>query len=160
MFKSDSKKIMKHKYCFFSLLLLFLVMGLAGCQDKPVIDGEYDFIIYESDSDNSDLSDNPIVAKYHIQYVDCKTVSDTLIKKGDSYYFSEDSEDYLVLVNSAYGLSYKDGYFKNYYECADGNAIDISWSYTAVNGDSASYGIGETPLEGLIEYGLVINGWK
>ena len=56
-------------------------------------------------------------------------------------------------------LSYTNGYFANYSECATG-PIDVSWSYTAVNGQSSMYGIGETALEGLVEYGFVINGWK
>ena len=133
---------------------------LVGCIDTPTVDGEYDFIIYESDADNSNLSDNLVIARYHIKYNDCKTVTDTLIKKGSAYFFSEDSSDYLILKNSAYGLSYTEGYFSNYSGCSDGEQIDVSWSYTAVNGKAASYVIGETQLEGLTEYGFVINGWK
>ena len=135
------------------------MITLTGCKDKPIVDGSFDFIIYESDSDNSNLSDNKIVAKYTIEYNECQTVTDTLIKKGDKYYFSDSSLDYLVLVDSGYGLSYSKGYFANFSECADGE-IDVSWSYTAVNGESAAQGIGETPLDGLKEYGFVINGWK
>jgi hypothetical protein len=86
-------------------------------------------------------------------------VTDTLIKKDGKYYFSEESNDYLVLTDSGYGLSYTQGYFANYSECASG-AIDVSWSYTAVNGAASTVGIGETPLDGLNEYGFVINGWK
>jgi hypothetical protein len=33
-------------------------------------------------------------------------------------------------------------------------------SITTVNGLTAPVGIGETPLDGLKEYGFVINGWK
>lgn len=133
---------------------------LASCSQKKVVDGAYDFIIYESDYDNSDLSDNPVVVKYHIEYKNCKTVTDTLIKKGSVYFFSESSPDYLVLKNSQYGLSYSEGFFQNYKGCSNGEQIDVSWSYTAVNGTSALTGIGETPLDGLKEYGFVINGWK
>ena len=64
------------------------------------------------------------------------------------------------MKNSAYGLSYSEGYFHNYSECSSGDQIDVSWSLTTVNGVAASTGIGETSLDGLIEYGFVINGWK
>lgn len=141
-------------------LLMCGMLGLAGCSQKPVVDGAYDFIIYESDKDNSDLSDNVVVAKYHIEYSGCKTVTDTLIKKGSAYFFSNESPDYLILKNSEFGLSYSEGYFKDYLGCSGGEQIDVSWSYTAVNGQMANFGIGETPLDGLNEYGFVINGWK
>lgn len=146
------------KKIFFIAIMIF-AMVLAGCKDKPEVDGSFDFIIYESDSDNSNLSDNKIVAKYTIEYTACKTITDTLIVKDGKYYFSDESSDYLILEDSGYGLTYTNGYFKNYSECANG-AIDVSWSYTAVNGKSATCGIGETSLEGLEEYGFVINGWK
>lgn len=141
------------------LVTLLFVVALSGCKQKPVVDGSFDFVIYESDSDNSNLSDNKVVAKYTIEYVSCKTVTDTLILKDGKYYFSEESSDYLVLENSGFGLTYTMGYFKNYSECNNG-AIDVSWSYTAVNGKSATVGIEQTPLLGLEEYGFVINGWK
>ena len=150
---------MKKIYFIVALLLVSLVTTLTGCNEKPEVDGSFDFIIYESDSDNSDLTDNKIVAKYTISYVGCQTVTDALIKKDGKYYFSEDSNDYLVLADSGYGLTYTQGYFANYSECASG-AIDVSWSYTAVNGAASTVGIGETPLDGLNEYGFVINGWK
>ena len=150
---------MKTLYVIVTLLLLVMVTTLTGCNEKPEVSGSFDFVIYESDADNSDLSDNVVVARYHIEYVNCKTVTDALIKKEDKYYFVENSNEYLVLVDSAYGLSYTQGYFANYSECSDGNAIDVSWSYTAVNGTSATTGIGETPLDGLVEFGFVINGW-
>ena len=150
---------MKKFYFIVALLLVSLVTTLTGCNEKPEVDGSFDFIIYESDSDNSNLSDNKVVAKYTIEYVDCQTVTDTLIEKDGKYYFSKDSNDYLILKDSGYGLSYTEGYFENYAECSNG-AIDVSWSYTAVNGKSSTHGIGETPLEGLEEYGFVINGWK
>ena len=146
------------KKLFLVVAMIFMVT-LAGCDQKPVVDGSFEFIIYESDSDNSNLSDNKVVAKYTIEYVDCQTVTDTLIEKDGKYYFSKDSNDYLILKDSGYGLSYTEGYFENYAECSNG-AIDVSWSYTAVNGKSSTHGIGETPLEGLEEYGFVINGWK
>lgn len=142
------------------LLLVSLMTSLAGCKEKPEVDGQFDFVIYESDSDNSDLSDNKVVAKYTIMYNDCETVTDALIEKDGKYYFSEDSKDYLILADSGYGLSYTEGYFQNFAECGNGKQIDVSWSYTAVNGEMAAQGIGETPLEGLNEYGFVINGWK
>ena len=150
------------------VLLLICLTTLAGCSDllskltgnnKPEVDGSFVFVIYESDSDNADLSDNKVVARYTIEYNDCQTVTDTLIEKDGKYYFSEDSDDYLILKDSGYGLSYTEGYFANYSECSNG-AIDVSWSYTAVNGAMASFGIGETPLDGLVEFGFVINGWK
>ena len=31
---------------------------LSGCVDKPKVDGSFEFVIYEKDSDNADLSDN------------------------------------------------------------------------------------------------------
>lgn len=142
------------------LFLLGIIVCLIGCNQKQKIDGAYDFIIYESDNDNSDLSDNPIVARYHIEYVSCKTVTDTLIKKGSAYFFNNESPDYLILKSSAYGLSYSEGYFKDFSGCSAGEQIDVSWSYTTVNGQAASFGISETPLENLNEYGFVINGWK
>lgn len=148
------------KICFIvALLLVSLVTTLTGCKEKPKVDGSFDFIIYESDSDNSDLTDNKIVAKYTISYVGCQTVTDTLIKIDGKYYFSEESNDYLVLADSGYGLTYTQGYFANYGECGSG-AIDVSMSITTVNGLTAPVGIGETPLDGLNEYGFVINGWK
>ena len=150
---------MKNISYLVTLLMICMVTVLTGCEKKPVKDGEYDFVIYESDSDNSILSDNVVVARYHIEYSNCKTVAETLIQKDGKYYFSAESSDYLVLEDSPYGLSYTQGYFKNYHEC-NGGAIDVSWSYVAVNGASASSGIGETSLEGLTEYGFVINGWK
>lgn len=133
---------------------------LASCTQKKQVDGEYDFIIYASDSDNDNLSNNPIVAKYHIEYAGCKTVSDTLIKKDSKYYFSDKSSDYLILTDSAYGLTYTEGYFLNYFECEGEKQIDISWSMTTINGTLSNSGISETPLDGLIEYGFIINGWK
>ena len=151
---------MKNIFYLVTLLLICTVTVLTGCAEKPVIDGAYDFVIYESDSDNSNLSDNIVVARYHIEYSNCKTVLDTLMQKDGKYYFSEESSDYLVLEDSQFGLTYKLGYFKNYHECSGGSAIDISWSYTAVNGVSAMSGISDTGLEGLTEYGFVINGWK
>jgi len=148
------------KALIFTLALVGCVGVLSGCGKKKV-DGKYDFIIYESDSDNTDLSDNKVVAKYTIEYADCKTVSDTLIKKeGNEYYFSKKSDDFLVLENSAYGLTYTKGYFKDYGPCANKTVIDLSWSLTTVNGETASTGIGQTALEGLTEYGFVIDGWK
>lgn len=150
---------MKKIYLIVALLLFSLVTTVTGCNEKPEVDGSFDFIIYESDSDNSDLSDNNVVAKYTIEYFNCKTVTDALIQKDGKYYFSEDSKDYLILEDSGYGLTYTKGYFANYEECGNG-AIDVSWSYTAVNGKMSSAGIGETPLDGLVEYGFVINGWK
>lgn len=142
------------------LLLICLVTTLLGCTPKKQVDGSYDFIIYETDSDNLDLSDNIVIAKYKIEYTNCKTVTDTLIKKDGKYYFSLNSKDYLVLSDSGYGLTYTHGYFENYDECKNETLIDVSWSYTAVNGKSSTQGIGETQLDGLIEYGFVINGWK
>ena len=154
------QKQMNKKKLVTACLLLGSMLGLVACNQKPVVDGYYDFIIYESDADNNDLSDNPVVAKYRIEYTGCKTVTDTLIKKGSAYFFNETSPDYLILKNSAYGLSYSEGYFENYSGCSQGEQIDVSWSYTAVNGKAAPTGIGETSLDGLIEYGFVINGWK
>ena len=151
---------MKNKLFILVALLTGGVTVLSGCNQKPVVDGAYNFIIYESDSDNSDLSDNLIVANYRIEYVGCKTVTDKNKRKGSAYFFNEESPDYLILKNSAYGLSYSEGYFHDYSGCSDGEQIDVSWSYTAVNGQAASYGIGETSLDGLLEYGFVINGWK
>ena len=160
---------MKKTYLIVVLLLISLVTTLTGCSDllskltgnndKPEVDGSFVFVIYESDSDNSNLSDNKVVARYTIEYNDCQTVTDTLIEKDGKYYLSENSLDYIILKDSGYGLTYTEGYFANYSECSNG-AIDVSWSYTAVNGAMASFGIGETPLDGLEEYGFVINGWK
>jgi len=150
---------MKKVYFSVVLLLFCLVTTLTGCNQKPEVDGIFEFVVYESDSDNSNLSDNKVVVRYVIEYNDCKTVVDALIKKEGKYYFSEDAEDYLILENSGFGLTYTKGYFTNYSECVNG-AIDVSWSYTAVNGEMSSNGIGETPLDGLEEYGFVINGWK
>ena len=148
------------KKLFLSVALLLLSMAtVCGCTEAPEVDGSFEFIIYESDSDNSNLSDNKVVARYTIEYNDCQTVTDALINKDGKYYFSEDSQDYLILENSGYGLTYTQGYFANYKECNDG-PIDVSWTYTAVNGVMATSGIGETPLDGLSEFGFVINGWK
>ena len=150
---------MKNIKILVAILIACLVTTLTCCNQKVEVDGSYDFVIYESDSDNSDLSDNKVVVKYTIEYVACKTVTDTLIEKDGKYYFNKKSNDYLVLTDSGYGLTYTEGFFENYFECSNG-AIDVSWSYTAVNGKSSTVGIGETPLSGLVEYGFVINGWK
>ena len=76
------------KAIIFTLALFGSVAILSGCGKKKV-DGSYKFIIYERDADNSDLSDNKVVATYTIEYTDCKTVTDTLIKDPNSnkYYF-------------------------------------------------------------------------
>ena len=163
------------KFLTFTLALVGCVAILAGCKDKtttkPVATTPttttqeqlkyYDFIIYATDSDNDDLTNNTVVVSYHIGYYasTAKKVTDTLIKDGNKYYFTQGGTDYLILEDSGYGLSYTKGYFKDYNECADNTEIDVSWSYTAVNGSMASKGIGETTLTGLNEYGFVINGW-
>ncbi len=151
---------MRKKFLILGLLLASGALPLAGCSQNKAVDGSYEFVIYESDSNNNDLSDNKVVVSYHIEYSNAKTVTDSLIKKGSAYFFTETSPDYLILKDSGYGLSYSEGYFQNYSGCSNGEQIDVSWSYTAVNGAMASKGIGETPLEGLKEYGFVINGWK
>lgn len=123
----------------------------------------YNFVIYEKDSDNADLSDNPVVVSYTITYKasESKTVTDTLIKgENDKYYFVEGGTDYLVLKDSQYGLSYDKGYFKDFADCASETEIDVSYSLTTVNGTAASTGIGATKLEGLTTYGFVIQAWK
>ena len=118
----------------------------------------YNFVIYEKDSDNEDLTNNTVVATYTMSFTDgTKTVTDTLIKDGDKYYFVQGGTDYITITSS--GMIEK-GYFKDYSECASNTEIDISWSYCAVNGAMASKGINETTLTGLTAYGLVINGWK
>lgn len=153
---------MKKKKKFILLLVLLLlvsVAGLSACKSKNKVDGKFNFVIYESDNDNNDLSDNVVVVSYEILYNDCSVVTETFIVEGNKYYFNEDKVDYLVFENGAYGLNYTNGYFKNYDECIDGE-IDVSWSMTFVNGKLASTSIGETPLEGLDEFGFVINGWK
>ena len=71
--------------------MICMVTVLTGCEKKPVKDGEYDFVIYESDSDNSILSDNVVVARYHIEYSNCKTVAETLIQKDGKYYYQTSS---------------------------------------------------------------------
>lgn len=147
------------KFLFLVTLLLISLVALTGCNQKPEVDGQFKFVIYESDSDNSNLSDNKVVAKYTIEYNGCQTVTDALIQKDGKYYFNNDSSDYLILEDSGYGLSYTQGYFANFAECRNGE-IDVSWTYTAVNGSMSTVGIGETPLSGLEEYGFVINGWK
>lgn len=151
----------KNLFIFLTAICLITVM-LGSCQkqSEPIPDGSYDFIIYQSDNNNDDLSDNIVVARYKIEYVNAATVTDTLIAKDGKYYFSNDASDYLVLEDSAYGLSYTRGYFANYDECLNQTEIDVSWSYIAVNGKAATSGIGEISLEGLTEFGFVINGWK
>jgi len=150
------------KKIFTLVLAVFTVFSsllLTSCKEKKKIDGAYDFIIYAPDSDNTNISDNPVVATYHIEYTNCATVTDTLIKMGNVYKFSSDSNDYLILKKGAYGLYYTEGYFANYSECSEGDQIDVSWSSTFVNGATAQTAIGETPLTGLNTFGFVINGW-
>ena len=79
---------MKKVYLIILMFLLASISILSSCLGKPIVVGSYDFVIYESDSDNSNLSDNKVVARYTIQYMDCKTVTDTLIYKDGKYYFS------------------------------------------------------------------------
>lgn len=150
---------MKKKLVLSVVALTSVTAGLVACQSKPEVDGAYDFIIYEKDSDNSDLSDNNVVASYHIEYTECVTVTDSLIRRGSAYFFTEESLDYLIMKKSVYGLSYSEGYFASYSGCSEGDQIDVSWSYTAVNGVMATCGIGEQSLDGLTSYGFVINGW-
>ena len=155
------------------LVALLGLLALVGCETKnnktsgtttavPTTTEDtrsyYYFVIYEKDS-NDDLSDNKIVASYEIRYSTGTYVSDSLIKDGNKYYFVEGGTDYLVLEDSQYGLSYKKGYFKNYSECANNTEIDVSWSKTLGNGESLMTGISTTPLDGLNQYGFVINGW-
>ena len=58
---------MKKVYLIILMFLLASISILSSCLEKPVVDGSYDFVIYESDSDNSDLSDNKVVARYTIE---------------------------------------------------------------------------------------------
>ena len=60
--------MMKKLYLIVTLLLVTILSGckinLPGFfQEKDPIDGSFDFVIYESDSDNADLSDNIVVAR-------------------------------------------------------------------------------------------------
>lgn len=116
----------------------------------------YNFVIYESDSDNYNLSDNKVVTTYTINYTTKTYVPETLIKNEGKYYFAENGTDYFTIKS---GMIDK-VYFKDYSECAGNKEIDASWSYCAVNGQMAPKGIEETTLDGLVTYGLVINGWK
>ena len=158
------------KALIFTLALAGCATILTGCGSKTTKATtkkattaktySYDFVIYEKDSDNTDLSDNPIVATYHITTT-ATNVADSLIKgSNNKYYFEENGTDYLTLADSAYGLSYDKGYFKDFSECADNTEIDVSWSISTVNGEAASTGISSTTLEGLTTYGFVIQGWK
>lgn len=151
---------MKKSFILVALLLFGLASLLTGCEEKKEVDGSYEFVIYASDSDNDDISDNKVVASYTITYVSSKTVTDTLIYKNGVYYFTEESKDYLVLVDGGFGLSYVRGYFNEYSLCANDKEIDLSWSKSFVNGQEAPKGIGDTPLEGLTEFSIVIDGWK
>jgi len=167
------------KILLFMVTLVFSLVLLTGCgKDKPttkapttsgvtteakVDDRAYfNFIIYEKDSDNTKLSDNKVVASYFVRYSEgTKNVSDALIKgEKNKYYFVEGGTDYLVLESSQYGLTYTKGYFENYSGCADNTEIDVSWSMTLGNGESLMTGISSTPLEGLNQYGFVIDGWR
>lgn len=152
---------MNKRILVLAALFILGAVCMTACTERQGKSGAYDFVIYESDRDNSDLSDNTVVARYHISYDEnCKSVSDTLIKKDTAYYFDEKSEDFIIMENGPFGLTYTEGYFAGYADCKDGRTTDISWSYTAVNGAMATAGISETSLDGLNEYGFVINGWK
>ena len=162
------------------LVALLGLLALVGCGKKdektsgtttvaptttentPTVDTRpyYNFIIYEKDSDNTNLSDNKVVASYLVRYSTATNVADSLIKKGNKYYFVEDGTDYLILEDSAWGLTYVKGYFENYSECANNKEIEVDWSMTTGNGVSLMTGIGTTPLEGLNQYGFVIDGWR
>ncbi len=129
----------------------------------PVVDTRpyFYFVIYEKDSDNDNLANNKIVASYEIRYSTATNVATSLIKgAGNKYYFVEGGTDYITLKDSGYGLSYDKGYFKNYSGCANDTEIDVSWSYSAVNGTMASAGIEGTSLTDLNQYGFVIDGWR
>ena len=152
---------MKSKLVVFVVVCVLLISCLVACgkDQEPKYDGSYEFVIYESDSNNADLTDNPVVSRYTVNYTNATYVLDTLVKKGSVYFITEDSNDYLIMKSSPYGLSYSEGYFQNYSGCSEGQ-IDVSWSYTAVNGQESYTGISSTKLEGLNEYAFVINGWK
>jgi len=152
---------MKKAFAFVGAIACGLVLVTATSCGAEKATGEYEFVILAPDSDNTNLSDNPVVAKYTIKYTDATYVSDSLILKDGKYYFSKKSDDYLVLEDGSYGLSYQKGYFKNYSACANNTEIDVSWSMTTSNGYQALMtGIGSTPLEGLTSYEFVIDGWK
>ena len=158
------------KVLLFIVTLVFSLVLLTACGKKktttqaPIAEDTrtyYNFIIYEKDDDNTKLSDNKVVASYLVRYSTATNVADSLIKGEDNkYYFVEGGTDYLVLKDSQYGLSYDKGYFKNYSGCANNTEIDVSWSMTLGNGESLMTGIGGTPLEGLNQYGFVIDGWR
>lgn len=134
-------------------------MFCFSCCEKESYDGMFDFVIYESDSNNYDLSDNPCVSKFHIVYDNCESVTDALIKTGNRYYFDSSKVDYLVLEDGPFGLTYKSGYFSNYKPCSSGE-IDVSWSMIFVDKELASSGIGNISLGNIQEVGFVIDGWK
>ena len=98
----------------FALALIMSTGAVVSCGQQNPVDGSYEFVIYEKDANNEDLSDNKVIAAYHIEYANCKTVPETLIRKGSIYFFSESSPDYLVMKDSQYGLSYSEGYFQGY----------------------------------------------
>lgn len=140
-----------------SLVLAFLgVLTLSSCKkEKKIIDGSYTFIVYASDADNNDISNNPVVATYTIEYYQCDSVANSLIQKDGKHYLS--NTDYLVLANGQYGLYLDKGFFNGYNQ----NEVDLSWSKTTINGGQDLFtGIGETPLEGITSFELIIDGWK
>lgn len=146
---------MKKKFLIGVLGFALAAAGLTACSQKPKVDGEYDFIIYQKldgfvdSSYNVDMSKTKELVRYHIEYVNCKTVLDTLVKKENRYYFN-DSSNYIV-VNNGYLVA---GFISEY----SSNEEDLSWSYLAMN-SGYSMGIAQDSLEGLNTYEFVINGW-
>jgi len=148
---------MKKNLIFRVLGVALIAAGTAAC-DNTLLDGTYDFVIYESDFDNSNLTDNKVISSFTITYSQCSTVVDTLIKDGNRYYFDVSKADYIVMEPSTYGLMYKKGYFSDYSECKNGE-IDVSMSGTYINGKMAMVGISDVSLLGLVTYGFVVNAW-
>jgi len=151
---------MKRNLIIKVLACALVTAGIAGCKQKaPEVTGSYHFVIYQSDSDNTNLSDNPVVSDYLIEYTSATTVVTSLINEGNKYYFTSDKVDYIILENATFGMMYTKGYFHNFAECSAGE-IDVSMSMTAINGEMATVGISDTPLSGLETYGFVINGFS
>lgn len=143
------------KRIIFLLSSFILLFCLVSCSNNNT----YDFVIYEPDINNLDLSDNKEIKRFTISYdEDAKYVSDTLIKKNTNVYkFQNNTIDYLILEEDTYGLYYKYAFFSSYELCEHGQ-IDITDALLMVDGVKSDYYIGNLEVSGVKEVSLVLNG--
>ncbi len=79
-------KIMNKKFLVYVALLVGGVTLMASCSQNQQWMEHMTSSSMKVTLIIPNLLDNPVVARYHIEYTNCKTVTDTLIKKGSAYF--------------------------------------------------------------------------